>query len=354
VKIPGLLAPVPEKVTRSVPVKADVSGAVKTADARPVSASKTPNQQVDRLPVGKLSSSLQGNLPSDRLASSIISFARFLSLPLDPQMLVKARRQALSAGQPAQAPPEKPTETPLFLKSREDRALTSLALASLAAASKGVELSGEGLKEYASALNVVPIDPDRQEGQRQNKRNNSGDSKKQKGQNPEIAAITSAGIPELKAQILRAAEQNPLLELLNRLPAKNGQRWLVFPFALTDQGEDYRLCLKILLNQAENQRPLGQMAGYLALEIEKIGFAGENGPNRRWLFVINAENNKNLRLRVFIDPFVSKKNHKSLISELSQSLEIAPEYINIQNFAEFFPFEENTQSNVLLSVDEEV
>jgi hypothetical protein len=235
--------------------------------------------------------------------------------------------------------------------------LASLALASLAAANKGVELSGEGLREYASALNAAPIDPDRQEGQRQNKRN-SGDSKKQKGQNPEIAAISSADMTELKTLILRAAEQNPLLELLNRLPAKNGQRWLVFPFALTDQGEDYRLCLKILLNQAENQRPLdqmvGELAGQMALEIEKVGSAGENGLNRRWLFVINAENNKNLRLRVFLEPFVSKKNQKSLISELSKSLEIAPEHINIQNFVDFFPFEQNTQSNVLLSVDEEV
>jgi len=114
------------------------------------------------------------------------------------------------------------------------------------------------------------------------------------------------------------------------------------------------LCLKILLNEAENRIPLGQMTGKFALEIEKVSSAGKNGQNRHWLFVINAQNNKNLRLRVFLEPFVSKKVYKSLVSELSQSLEIAPEYITIQNFVDFFPFENDNQSSVLLSVDEEV
>ena len=345
-KIPGLSAPVPEKLTRNIPVKAERLGSVKPADARPASTLKTPGLQA-------------GRLPTDRLASSIVSFARFFSLPLEPQILAKAQRQA-SAGQPPQtgpqteqARPEKPQSEALSPKSRE-----ALALASLAAASKGVELSDEGIKEYASALNVAPIDPDRQEGQNfggqsPNKRN-SGGFKKQKEQNPEIAAITNDGIPGLQSLILRTAEQNPLLELLNRLPAKNGQRWLVFPFALTNQGEDYRLCLKILLNEAENRIPLGQMTGKFALEIEKVSSAGKNGQNRHWLFVINAQNNKNLRLRVFLEPFVSKKVYKSLVSELSQSLEIAPEYITIQHFVDFFPFENDNQSSVLLSIDEEV
>jgi len=343
VKIPGLSAPVPEKLTRNIPVKA--------ADARSVSAIKTPVQSAGRL----LANQLLGNLPADRLASSIISFAKFFSLPLEPQMLGKARQQALSASQPTQTGPqaeqtslEKPQSDTLSPKIRE-----ALALASLAAASKGVELSGEGLREYASALSAAPIDPDQQQGQSQNKRN-SGGFKKQKEQNPEIAAATSADIGELKALILGTAEQKPLLEFMNRLPAKNGQRWLVFPFNFTDQGEDYRLCLKILLNEAENRSPSDQMAGYLALEIEKVGSSGKDDQNRRWLFVINAENNKNLRLRVFLEPFASKKIRKSLVSELSQSLEIAPEHINIQNFVDFFPFESNNQSSVLFSVDEEV
>ena len=351
-KIPGLSAPVSEKEPRKIPVKPDVVPSV-----------KTPGKAVSQSQISSAVLFKTLGLPVDRLSSSILSFAQFFSLPLEPGLLAKIRRQALTAGQPPQTEQTQPERSAqprssegspqsLSFKARE-----ALSFAAFAAASKGVELTPAGLENYASVMDTEsPIDNERRK-QGSNKRNPEG-SKKQEAQSPEISA--TGGLSGLKALIFREAEQNPLLRVLNRLPGRNGQRWLVFPFSFIEQGEEYRLCLKILLDETSNQRLSnnGLTAGLMTLEITigSVGkdAVGKSGSKQRWLFVMDTENGVNPRLRVCLEPLSPKRVLKSLVSELSQSLQIAPERITIQNFADSSPFSTFRQNKVLLSINEEV
>ena len=263
---------------------------------------------------------LGASLPADRLSSSILSFARLFSLPLEPGFLAKIRRQVFSA---------QGLVTP---KGRE-----AIAFAALAAASKGLELNAAGLAEYAAAME--PESPFNSE--RRKKHSGRGQDEAEKQENKKNEILT--GSPSwLKNMILKEEEQNPLLGILNRLPGRNGQRWLTLPFSFTEDEDEYRLCLKILLNEgAAQSRISSQMTGHLTLEIVKKSLATSKpaGKNQHWLFVLDAENNKNLRLRVCLEPAKSKKAQKSLVSGLSEIMQIPPENITIKNFADSFSFE---------------
>ena len=341
-KIPGLTVPgskdlVPEKLTQKSPV----TPSEKSNIPKPAAARFFPTPD----PAKAL------GLPADRLSASIISFARFFSLQLEPALLTKIRLQALSAEQDSQTREKTgPQSEALSLKNRE-----ALSLAGLAAASKGVELTGEGLKNYAAALDTAPIDPDQEQnpgqntGEHDSRRCKNEDANKRENKNSGASEI-DLKISELKARICYQAEENPLLEALNRLPGKNGQRWLVLPFNCNDQGEAYRLCLKVLLEQGNAPSSLnaaGFTASLMALEINN------STGNQRMLFIINSDNGKNLRLRVCVDHLESSKA-KSLVSEISGNLNIAPESIIIDNFNNSFPFEAENQEKVLLSINKEV
>ncbi|GHV94220.1 hypothetical protein AGMMS50293_05400 [Spirochaetia bacterium] len=271
-------------------------------------------------------------LPADRLSASIVPAAKFFALPLEPALLAQIRRQALAAGTAPQA--------------------ETLSLAAAAAADKGVELSRAGLEDYAAALETTPIDPDSQEGQNpemqegQQGRRNPERRRSQERADPEIAAI--ANPQTLKETVLAMAGQNPLLDILNRLPGKNGQRWLVFPFNFMDQGDEYRVSLKILLGEHETGHLAGR-TGCLTLEITKSG-----RDKRRWLFVLDRAGGKNLHITVYLQPAYSKKALKSLVQEIAQCLEISPDGISIQNYKESFSFMAENRDDVLLSINEEV
>jgi hypothetical protein len=300
-------------------------------------------------------------LPADRLSASIISAAKFFALPLEPVLLAKIRRQALAAGTAPQAGPQAaplagqtPSGAPQAVASETAAGprAEALSLAAAVAADKGVELGRAGLEDYAAALETSPIDPDSQEGQspemqeRQQGRRNPERRRSQERANSEIDAI--ANPQTLKETVLAMAGQNPLLDILNRLPGKNGQRWLVFPFNFTDQGDEYRVLLRILLGEHETGR-LADQTGCLALEITKSG-----KDKRRWLFVLDRAGGKNLHLTVRLQPPCPKRALKSLVLELSQCLEITPDGISIQNYAESFSFMAENRDNVLLSINEEV
>ncbi|MCL2878649.1 MAG: hypothetical protein FWF29_00255, partial [Treponema sp.] len=70
-------------------------------------------------------------LPVDQLSRTILSFAKFFSLPFDPGLLANARKAGFGG------------------KDREAQAL-----ANLAAVDKGVSATPAALQEYASLLHV--------------------------------------------------------------------------------------------------------------------------------------------------------------------------------------------------------
>ena len=292
-------------------------------------------------------------LPADKLSASIISFARFFSLPIKPELMASIRRQAF-APQSQAAQPENAPEPGPAAKGRE-----ALSLAASAAEGKGVELHPKGLEAFAEA-----IDPDwqkRQEGdgRQRGRRNKNGEREEEKAPS-KTAPVTASAVEEMA---LGSAQNDPLLAVLNKLPGKNGQRWIVLPFSFSENGREFRVSLRILLEtgQAANS------AACMALDVAEYGaeyggaeYGGaENSTSlRRWLFVIEAANGSAKKLSansltVHIQPELPQKALAQISRELANLLEIPQERVFVKNRTESFPLESG-RADQLRSVDEAV
>jgi len=276
-------------------------------------------------------------LPADKISASIISFARFFSLPLKPQVLQHIRQQAFTMTpnappNPAQAGKDSAPEADTVLKIRE-----ALSLAASAAEGKGVELQSKSLETYAQAL-----DPewrkrqDSEQGDRRGRREKNDDDDTEPLR--KTGAINAASLEKMA---LEMADKNPLLATLNKLPAKDGKRWIVLPFDFSDEGREFKVSLRILLETGKTINRASCMALDIAIsdDIEK-----------RRLFVLEPAN----RLSVYLRPEITPARQAGLVRELSALLEIAPERIFIKTLTESFPFEAGLGENSLQSIDEAV
>lgn len=276
-------------------------------------------------------------LPADKLSSSIISFARFFSLPIKPELMTEIRRQAF-------------TQTAMPQTASE-----AFSLAAAAAESKGVTLLPNALAAFADAIHPEAHEPqeaeqkpsgDGQQQKQQNKNRNEQNESASQKTNP----MTAAGA---KALALESAENNPLFAILNRLPGKNGQRWIVLPFEVCENERQFRVSMRIFL---ETESLTNKLRHKLVLDIIEGAVepaeTGETG--QRWLFVLNAAN----RLSVFLEPDrVSKLTPKAkvlFINELSLLLEIPAEHISVKTLTEPFPFEAGSSEKLLRAIDEAV
>ena len=219
-------------------------------------------------------------------------------------------------------------ETGTLLKNRE-----ALSLAASASEGKGVELHPESLEAYAEAA-----DPEwrkRQDGGQNDQRgrrekNDDGNDKEQKA-----AAISAEGIEKLA---LEGSEKNPLLAILNRLPQKDGKRWIVLPFDFSANGVECKVSLRILLETGETVN----RAACMALDVA--------AREKRRLFVLEPAN----RLSVYLQPEIKPAQQAALARELSALLEIAPDRIFIKTKTEAFPFEAGLGDGLSGAIDEAV
>jgi hypothetical protein len=311
--------------------------------------------------IASLSSAL--GLPQDKLSSSIISFAKFFSLPLKPQLLADLRRYAFTPH--SQTANQSSASTKVNLANTNaagdttaslsaEKTRHALSLSAAAVESKGVELTPKGLESYAQA-----VDPDSrrqdEEGKRR-RRNREQDEQEEKkslktesvkkSQYSEVSFPQPFTADGLKKMFLENAEQNPLLKILNRLPCKNGQRWIVLPFDFDEGEKNYSVSMRVLLDDEHS----ANRAVCMALDILET----ENSNNeRRWLFVTESVNDKPLRVSVYLQHELSQKNHSKFKSELSNLFNVPSEHINIINSAEPFPYEASFADNFSL-VDEVV
>ena len=285
---------------------------------------------------------VSAGLPFDKLSSSIVSFARFFSLPLKPQMLADIRRQALgplpqsTQANSAPASPAAAGDSSASLAVVKIREAFSLSAA--AAESKGVELQDKGLESYAEA-----VDPEyrrRQDGGR--RRRNKEQNEQGEKEAFKTGAIT-AGL--LKKMALEYTEKNTLLEILNRLPGKNRQRWIVLPFDFIQDNTEFRVSMRVLLSNDKGSNS----ADCMVLDILMNGEEFE----RRQLFVMESANEKPVRLSVYNQHELPPKAHSRLKRELSELLEIPLERICVKCSAEAFPHEISC-GGPLPSVDEAV
>jgi hypothetical protein len=303
----------------------------------------TPSSVTQSIPRSVSSLISAAGLPADKLSASIISFARFFSLPLKPEMLKNIRQQAFEAAPNASLPEQttaaedsKPKPGIVF-KNRE-----ALSLAAAAAEGKGVELQPKGLETYAQA-----VDPDwrRQDSEQGDHRGKRKREDSEKGEVPlqKTAAISAAGVEKLA---LEGAGKEPLLAILNRLPGKDGKRWVVFPFDFSDSGREFKVSLRILLDTGKTVN----RADCMALDIAVRDIVENGKTEKRRLFVLEPKN----RLSVYLKPEISKKEQAELVRELSVLPGIAQERIFIKTKTEEFPFEADFGNDLLRSIDEVV
>jgi len=284
-------------------------------------------------------------LPADKLSASIISFARFFSLPLKPEMLAAIRRQAFSPlAQQAQSSTETENSSgTVAAKNRE-----ALSLAAAAAESKGVELAPKGLEAFAEA-----VDPDWQkrqesEGRRKGRRNKN-ESDGEKEETPQkTSAITAEGIEKLA---MESAKKDTLLSMLNKLPGKNG-RWIVLPFSFCENGRDFDVSLRILLETEQ----VSSNAVCMALDIAE---SSVGNAEKRWLFILESTGGSSRklsvnRLTVHIKPELSSVANAKLVRELSELFNISADRVYVKNKTESFPFEQDYGGGMLRAIDEAV
>jgi hypothetical protein len=331
----------PETAARAAQTAKTTAGA--SSKIPPSAVRQTTAQQAAVRSISSLISA--AGLPQDKLSASIISFARFFSLPLKPELLKNIRQQAFTMTPNAELPnaaiaKNGEPETGTVFKNRE-----ALSLAASAAEGKGVELQPKSLETYAQA-----IDPElrkKQDGergeQRGQRKKNDGDNDSGETSSQKTAAI---GAGSLEKMALEGMEKNPLLKILNRLPEKDGKRWIVLPFDFSDKGREFKVSLRILLETGKTEN----RACCMALDIAIRGTSENGKAEKQRLFVLEPAN----RLSVYLQPEITPVRQTALTRELSALLEIAPDRIYIKTKKEAFPFEEECGDKLLRSIDEAV
>jgi hypothetical protein len=301
-------------------------------------------------------------LPQDRLSASLISFLKYFSLPLDAGVIEKLRRQVLAAeslkrpGEPLSIGVEQGEKG---LKTGE-AGREALALGAAAAIDKGVKLTGEALGEYAAAMDPekerLPWEEDPQEGgsgpetgengggSGQNKRRENKKTKNDKNHAlpPEPRQDKVPEIEDIRKIYEKEEMKKELIGLLNKIPGKNGQRWIALPFRFFNQGVEFKVSIRILLKETG----LFCQSGHLAVDIA--------GPFRRWLFTLDKPLKGGARLEAAVSPPLPRRDFQALERELQADLGALAEHISLRNSMEKTDFTTNSEIKHLPSVNEEV
>jgi hypothetical protein len=191
-------------------------------------------------------------LPQDTLSSSLLSFIPFFSLPLDTKLIQRLRQEVLSLKIPEKANPDR---------------IRSGALAAAAAAGKGLTLSTEALEKYSAAIAGEEGDGGDWDG---------GEAGHDGGSAGGHSGTDQDGSEEqLRDMVEKIEGRSPLLNILNKIPGKDGRRWINLPFSFSSGGVDYRVSLRILLSDAND---IPWKAECLALDIAT--------ESRRWSFTL--------------------------------------------------------------------
>ncbi|MDR3122971.1 MAG: hypothetical protein LBU16_04235 [Treponema sp.] len=217
-------------------------------------------------------------LPRDALSASLLSLAKFFSLPLDTRLMQRLRQQALSlTPPPAKALPGNARDNgPQQPDQPLAGPLRSAVLAAAAAAGKGVALSHEALASYAAALAV-----DDREGEAPEDEAEARGGADRDGERPPEQPEAAPGFPASKngpGSALfaeRIEERLPLLGVLNRIPGRDGRRWITLPFSFESGGAAFNVSLRIALADTNS---IPWKAERMALDVKT--------DQRRWSFML--------------------------------------------------------------------
>jgi hypothetical protein len=275
-------------------------------------------------------------ITQDRLSSSLLSFIKFFSLPLDPKLIQQLRQQVLSQGlHPQGNDPKSSADKPSLRPAAPDR-VEALAAAATAAAGKGLALSPEALARYAAAIAGDEGDAGNETGDGaeqgsggQTEAGQEGSAGQRGGQSGGGEHAGDGPSPEeLRERASRIEGRLPLLGILNKTPGRDGRRWISLPFSFSSGGVDCRVSLRILL---ADTTAIPWKAECLALDIR-------TGPQtaRRWSFMLEQGNSAPeglafARATVGIDPRLGAEtegNLRELLATVAKEIILRdmPEY----------------------------
>jgi hypothetical protein len=265
-------------------------------------------------------------LPQDRLSATLVSFARKFSLPLEPALLSRLRKEALT------------------LQARGRVSVESAALAATAAAGKGVILSDEALEQYARAIDpdyaADERDPDssgQEEGQpsgggsfdgRDGDAGHSGsqdrrDRADEDNQAREIREILGEALARLRENgEAGAPEEDSLPGLLNRLPGREGDFWIVYPFKINAENLEFRVSVWVLLlykDSVKNSTEGNLSGGFSGNSIREIT-VNAVGKMRRWVFSVTNPGRPEAKTRVSVSPPYGEPVRKKVEREIREIL----------------------------------
>jgi hypothetical protein len=276
-------------------------------------------------------------LPRDALSSTLLSLTKFFSLPLDAQLIRQLRQQALSLAPRSQDPPGdgSPESGPAKPDLPLSVTLRSAAFASAAAAGKGVTLSPEALGSYAAAIAAVSRDgedgddeagadggpgggnkpwaesPDEADGGvGGNNKFRTEMSNEADGGVPFAAPRGGPGVPDQRAQggrslVERIEGRIPLLGVLNRIPGRDGRRWISLPFSFESGGIGFDVSLRIVLADTNS---IPWKAERMALDVKTA--------QRSWSFMLenpgNGEGQAFSRAMFGVRPPLKPRSEKAL------------------------------------------
>ncbi|MDR0586403.1 MAG: hypothetical protein LBG26_04100 [Treponema sp.] len=298
----------------------------RTADSRGAPVAETRPGRAAAIPAGQADNRLDSllsalKLPNDSLSESLVSFIRYFSLPLERASPL--RREILAQKKPGSS------------------TLEAAALGAAAAADKGLVLEGRALEAYANALD--PVEWREQEAGRGN--GEAGQEQQEPGQPGAGQQGTEQQGAGQQKPGQQEAEYAPIPDFINRIPGKNGRRWIVVPFSCSDEGFDMRASFRISLPDPDGKSgENGRFAADIAVFRKKKLF-------RRWFFLLDgscAGEFKAKRAEFSVSPPVA--GGKALIRELAKLFVLPDNKITLNKRGNFA----DSRNDLLLTVDEEV
>ena len=300
------------------------------------SAAQAPFIKQSAIPAGELfkQSAAALKLPVDTLSVTLLALSRFFSLPPSQALIAALRKEVLTSNTSS---PQTPAEK---------AALEAKAFAAAAAWDKGVFLSPEALERYARFLNspLLAEDPEsRTEESPENQKETGGKDAFArggggKGKSPDREELPTSD--ELRAIAEEESKEEGFLDLLNSLPGKNGQYWVVFPLKITVEGTELRIFIRILKGEpfltGENEHLIVDIAG-----------------SKRQYRCFLKKTSGNLRADIRVYPELSPGALK-LLSKKAKSFLEEGVALTVRNGEEMPAWVEEWCAECLPSIDEEV
>jgi len=277
VKPEGLVKPdIPPKT--SIPGKS--AEPVRSEPAKEAAVDGRQSRPSSTVPLLEAAANL--GLPKDALSAALLVFMRFFSLSADKALIGSLRREILDL-----------LKTSSPGTAEEKAALEAKAMAAVIAADKGVFLSPAALERYARFLMPTSLMPQfmarTAEGKEAPSPKTAASSQDSREKSPGVSRGEAGDdsreempeFDELRAIAEVQTGEDGFLDLLNYLPGKNGQYWLVFPFSVNVKGIE----LKVLLRVLQSER--GSVPGGLSAQEDGQLIADISGPKRQWRCFVN-------------------------------------------------------------------